>query len=217
MKTFVEFLELCESSMRDGRGGRLSPRGPSANRFDRNKQRQDASNRAALSKAGFHRSPRRITGPGARKIKYTETSSSPHHETETSTYANQSDFAASKIGNLGPKGNVPTSKRVSKARAIRWQLGGDRTPRPVHDVAISSKRTYNDDNSPSTSTMQRGRSFRREVTQGVAHNLERAGAKPGDIRTSRPTSDSRSRMYDKELGAKTNRRTGLTADRIRKP
>ncbi|NDB83548.1 MAG: hypothetical protein EB127_12615, partial [Alphaproteobacteria bacterium] len=175
--------------------------------------RQDASNRAALSKAGFSRSPKPITGKGGRKIKYTETSASTHHGTETSTHANQSDYAAGKIGNLGPKGNKPTSKRAFKAKQIRTQLGGDRTPKPVHDVSVNKNRTYNDDDA---STMTKGRSFRQEVTKGVSANLQKAGAKPGDIRTSTPTSSSRSRMYGRTHGLNTSKRTGITVDRITK-
>ena len=212
MITFVEFLELCESSTGESGRRRVSSRGPSANRSDRNKQRQDNSNRAALSKAGFSRSPKPVTGKGGRKTKWTETSTSSHHDTETGTYANQSDYATSKIGNLGPKGNKPTSKRALKAKQIRKQLGGDRTPRPVHDVAVNKKRTYDDDNS---STMTKGRSFRKEVTKGVSDNLKKAGAKSGDIVTSTPTSDSRSRMYGKTHNTKTSKRTGVTVNRIR--
>ena len=212
MITFTEFLELCESSTGESGRRRVSSRGPSANRFDRNKQRQDKSNRAALSKAGFSRSPKPVTGKGGRKTKWTETSTSSHHDTETGTYANQSDYATSKIGNLGPKGNKPTSKRALKAKQIRKQLGGDRTPRPVHDVAVNKKRTYDDDNS---STMTKGRSFRKEVTKGVSDNLKKAGAKSGDIVTSTPTSDSRSRMYGKTHNTKTSKRTGVTVNRIR--
>lgn len=212
MITFVEFLELCESSTGESGRRRVSSRGPSANMSDRNKQRQDNSNRAALSKAGFSRSPRPVTGKGGRKTKWTETSTSSHHSTETGTYANQSDYATTKIGNLGPKGNKPTSKRALKAKQVRKQLGGDRTPRQVHDVAVNKKRTYDDDNS---STMTKGRSFRKEVTKGVSDNLKKAGAKSGDIVTSTPTSDSRSRMYGKTHNTKTSKRTGTTVNRIR--
>jgi hypothetical protein len=217
MKTFQEFVlecyELEESSGSELGRRRLSSRGPSSNRSDRNKQRQDKSNRAALSKAGFSRSPRPVTGKGGRKTKWTETSTSSHHDTETGTYANQSDYAASKIGNLGPKGKKPTSKRALQAKQVRKQLGGDRTSRPVHDVAVNKKRTYDDDNS---STMTKGRSFRKEVTKGVSDNLKKAGAKSGDIVTSTPTSDSRSRMYGKTHNTKTSKRTGITVNRITK-
>ena len=210
MITFVEFLELCESSTDESGRRRVSSRGPSANRSDRNKQRQDNSNRAALSKAGFSRSPRPVTGKGGRKTKWTETSTSTNHGTETATHANQSDYAASKIGNLGPKGKKPTIQRALKAKQILKQIGGDRTPRPVHDVAVNKNR--HDDGS---STMKKGRSFKQEVTKGVPSNLEKAGAKPGDIVTSTPTSGSRSRMYGRTHNTNTSKRTGITVDRIR--
>ena len=229
MITFAEFLELCESSTGESGRRRVSSRGPEANRSDRNKQRQDKSNRAALSKAGFSRSPRPVTGKGGRRIKYTETSVSTHHGTETATYSNQSDYATSKIGNLGPKRNKPTSKIALKAKQIRKQLGGDRTSRPVHDVSVFSrspkpvtgkggrrtKSTETSTSTPSTHLMTKGRSFSKEVKKGVPDNLKKAGAKSSDIVTSSPTSDSRSRMYGRTHNTKTNKRTGITVDRIR--
>jgi len=204
-------IELEESSSGESGSRLLSSRGPAQSRSERNKQRQDKSNRAALSKAGFSRSPRPITGTGGRRIKWTETSASINHETETATHANQSDYATGKIGNLGPKGNKPTSKRALKAKQILKQIGGDRTPKPVHDVSVNKNRTYNDDDA---STMTKGRSFRQEVTKGVSVNLQKAGAKPGDIRTSTPTSSSRSRMYGRTHGLNTSKRTGITVDRV---
>jgi len=210
MITFKQFLDLSESSTGERGRRRLSSRGPAASKSDRNKQRQDKSNRAALSKAGFSRSPRPVTGVGARKTKWTETSASTHHSTETATSANQSDYAAKQIGNLGTKGKTPTSQRALKAKQIRKQLGGDRTPRKVHDVAVNNVR--HDDGS---STMTKGRSFRNEVTKGVSDNLKKAGAKSGDIVTSTPTSDSRSRMYGRTHNTNTSKRTGVTVNRIR--
>ena len=200
-KEFVEIAKLCESS-------RLFPRGPAASRSDRNKQRQDRSNRAALAKAGFSRSPRPVTGSGSRKTKWTETSVSSHHGTETATHANQSDYAAAKIGNVGTKGNIPTSQRALKAKKIKQQLGGDRTSKPIHDVAVNKSR--NDD----ASIMARGRSFKKEVTKGVSDNLKKVGAKPGDLVTSTPTSSSRSRMYGRTHNTKTSKRTGITVNRV---
>ncbi len=210
IRTFKEFLELCESSSGES-GRRLLPsRGPEQSRSERRKQQQDKSNRAALSKAGFSRSSRPITGTGARGIKWTETSASTNHGTETATYKNQSDYATSQIGNTGPKRNIPTIQRALKAKQILKQFGGDRTPRPVHDVAVNKNR--HDDGS---STMTKGRSFKQEVTKGVPSNLEKAGAKVGDIKTSTPTSDSRSKMYRKyDATGETNKRTGITADRV---
>jgi hypothetical protein len=63
--------------------------------------------------------------------------------------------------------------------------------------------------------MTKGRSFKQEVTKGVPSNLEKAGAKVGDIKTSTPTSDSRSKMYRKyDATGETNKRTGITVDRV---
>jgi hypothetical protein len=213
MKTFQEFIlecyELEESSLGERSSGRrLSSRGPSSDKWERGKQRKVSSSNAALKKAGFKRSTKYEAGKKGRPAKWTETSTSSHHDTETATYANQSDYASRHVGKKGA-----TSKRVSKLKKLRTQLGGDRTPRPVHNVAVNKKRTYDDDNS---STMTKGRSFRREVTQGVSSNLKKAGAKPGDIVTSNPTSSSRSRMYGRTHSTKTDKRTGVTVDRVRK-
>lgn len=207
-KEFVEEIELLESSSGERGTRRLPSRGPSSDRFERNKQRNVSSSNAALKKAGFKRSTKYMSGTKGRPTKWTETSTSSHHGTETGTYANQSDYAARATIKRGA-----TSTRVSKLKRIRAQLGGDRTSRPVHDVAVVKKRTFND--TPS-STMTRGRSFRQEVTKGVPDNLKKAGAKAGDIVTSTPTSGSRSRMYGKTHNTKTDSRTGMTVNRVRK-
>lgn len=206
-REFVERVELSESSGGERGRRRLSPRGPSSDRFERNKQRNVSSSNAALKKAGFKRSTKYMSGAKGRPTKWTETSTSSHHDTETGTYANQSDYASRSV----PKGGA-TSTRVSKLKKIRTQLGGDRTSRPVHDVAVNKKRTYDD--TPS-STMTKGRSFKKEVTKGVPDNLKKAGAKTGDIVSSTPTSDSRSRMYGRTHNTRTDRRTGKTINRVR--
>lgn len=206
-KEFVEEIELLESSSGERGTRRLPSRGPSSDRFERNKQRNVSSSNAALKKAGFKRSTKYMSGTKGRPTKWTETSTSSHHGTETGTYANQSDYAARATIKRGA-----TSTRVSKLKRIRAQLGGDRTSRPVHDVAVVKKRTFND--TPS-STMTKGRSFRQEVTKGVPDNLKKAGAKAGDIVTSTPTSGSRSRMYGKTHNTKTDSRTGMTVNRVR--
>jgi hypothetical protein len=206
---FIERVELSESSGGERGRRRVSPRGPSSDRFERTRQRNVSSSNAALKKAGFKRSTKYMTGAKGRPIKWTETSTSSHHDTETGTHANQSDYASRSV----PKnGATPTSTRVSKLKRIRTQLGGDRTSRPVHDVAVNKKRTYND--TPS-GTMTRGRSFKKEVTKGVPDNLKKAGAKTGDIVSSTPTSGSRSRMYGRTHNTRTDSRTGKTINRFR--
>lgn len=206
-REFVERAELSESSGGERGTRRLSSRGPSSDKFERDKQRNVSSSNAALKKAGFKRSTKYMSGAKGRPTKWTETSTSSHHDTETATYANQSDYASRTATKRGA-----TSTRVSKLKKIRTQLGGDRTSRPVHDVAVNKKRTYND--TPS-STMTKGRSFRKEVTKGVSDNLKKAGAKAGDIVTSNPTSGSRSRMYGRTHNTRTDSRTGRTANRFR--
>lgn len=206
-REFVERAELSESSGGERGRRRVSSRGPSSDKFERNKQRNVSSSNAALKKAGFKRSTKYMSGAKGRPTKWTETSTSSHHGTETATHANQSDYASRSATKRGA-----TSTRVSKLKKIRTQLGGDRTSRPVHDVSVNKKRTYND--TPS-STMTKGRSFRKEVTKGVPDNLKKAGAKTGDIVTSSPTSGSRSRMYGRTHNARTDSRTGKTANRFR--
>lgn len=206
-KEFIERVELSESSGGERGRRRVSSRGPSSDRFERNKQRKLSSSNAALKKAGFKRSTKDMSGAKGRPTKWTETSSSSHHDTETATHANQSDYASRSVLKKGA-----TSTRVSKLKKIRTQLGGDRTSRPVHVVAVNKKRTYND--TPS-STMTKGRSFKKEVTKGVPDNLKKAGAKTGDIVSSTPTSGSRSRMYGRTHNARTDSRTGNTINRVR--
>jgi len=222
MITFKEFLDLVESST--GERHRVVRHGPKKNKYSRGVQRRDNSDRAALKKAGFRRSGSIDYHPSNNEI-----SNSEHHSTVVSSYANQSDYArdsgGSKIKRSKTTGVsvVPTSQRVSKLKKLKTQMGGDRTARRVHDVAIegNDERDKND----SKDLISRGKSFKKE-TRAVPDTLKKVGAEKGDVVTSNPLGvmkgedkkkggEKRARIYNKELGGTVDRRTGTMMGRVK--
>ena len=226
MITFQKFMQLCESSSDERGRRRLPPKGPSKNKYSRSRQQADTSDKAALKKAGFRRSPNKDPYP-----EDSESSSSEYHTTDVGTFKNQSDYAKISLPRKKPFSGerksyivTPTKERVRRVRAVRKQMGGDRTPKPVHDVAIFSQDETPQKNDP-VNLIPRGKSFKKEV-RAVPDALKKAGAKPGDKVTATPQGvmrgeDSkkgakpRDKIYTKELGAKMNPKTGITMGTVR--
>lgn len=224
MITFQEFLSLAESSSPE-RGSKLLPSsGPATTAYGRRRQRVKNTTKSALQKAGFKRSPSKKMN-----TKYGESENSDHHETTITTHKNQSDYAAKNMGNkrqTTPKGEkiVSTNKLARKAKAIRKQMGGDRTSKPVHDVDIYSRDDDFEKNDP-TKLISRGKSFKREI-RAVPKSLKNAGAKPGDKVSSTPMgimpgedaetgAKKRAKLYAKELGAKISHKTRKASGTVR--
>lgn len=216
MITFKQFLELAESSMPERGRRRVSPRGITGNPRKRKEIRTRTSDKAALKKAGFRTSPTNQE-PGEHVH-----SSSPFHRTTVGTYKNQADYTLDntpkKTSPYGGSKVTPTSTRVRQARAIRNQMGGDRTSRLVHDVSIvpSGSHVKND----SKDLIKRGKSFKQE-TKKVPDTLKKTGAKPTDKVTAEPAAymrgedqkkgkQKRAEIYNKEFGAKMSSKTGRT-------
>jgi hypothetical protein len=213
-------MELAESSSPERGRRRLSPQGPLKNKFSRGRQREDTSNKAAIKKAGFKRSPSKDPYP-----QDNETQSSEHHTTGVATYKKQSDYALDNMPKKKRFGRKPrpTAEIVRRAKAIRKQIGGDRTSKPVHDVSINTK-----DATPKNSSRElisRGKSFKKEL-RAVPDSLKKVGAKPGDKVTSTPQgvmpgedrkegAKKRDKIYTKELGSKMNPKTGKTMGTVR--
>jgi hypothetical protein len=222
MITFQQFLELAESSTSERGKRRLAPKGPLKNKFSRGRQNLNTSNKVALKKAGFKRSDNKDRYPQDHEV-----SSSDHHTTGVATYKNQSDYAVDNAPikkGFGRKKVRPTSERVQKLKALRKQMGGDRTSKPVHDVSIGSNDTTTSKNS-SKQLISRGKSFKKEV-RAVPDTLKKAGAKPGDKVASTPQgvmpgenpkegAKKRDKIYTKELGSKMNPKTGKTMGTVR--
>jgi hypothetical protein len=196
----------------------VPPRGPGENTWDRIDARRSISDKAVLKKAGFKRSQ------SGEQPKETEAWASPHHSTMVRTYKNQSDYVIDQVPHKNLSSGRSTRKVrstasiVRHAKALRKQLGGDRTSKPVHDVAILSDRAYAK-NDPED-LISRGRSFRKEVG-AVPSALWKAGANPGDKVTSEPSGimsgediikgkEKRDKIYTKVLKAKMNPKTGKT-------
>lgn len=222
MRTYKEFIELIESST--GERHRVVRHGPKKNKYSRGVQRRDNSDRAALKKAGFRRSGNIDYHPSNSEI-----SNSEHHSTVVSSYANQSDYARDSGGAKVKRSRVkgvsvtPTSERVSKLRKLRHQMGGDRTVRRVHDVAIEGNEER--DKNDKKDLISRGKSFKKE-TRAVPDTLKKVGAERGDVVTSNPMGvmkgedkkkggEKRAGIYNKELGGKVDRRTGTMMGRVR--
>lgn len=225
MITFKEFLELVESSSPERGRRRLAPQGPFKNKFSRGRQRQRTVDKVALKKAGFKTPPTKDSFP---QRDY-QASSSEYHATNVETFKNQSDYASNnlpskRISTRGGEKPRPTKERVIRARALRKQLGGDRTSRPVHDVSIHSKGDTPRKNDPDK-LIPRAKSFTKEV-RAVPDTLKKAGANPGDKGTSQPQgvmpgenrkqgAKKRDKIYTKALGSKMNPKTGRTMGTVR--
>ena len=224
MITFQKFMELCESSSPESGRRRLAPQGPLKNKFSRGRRRQDTVDKVALKKAGFKRSPNKDSFP-----QDYQASSSKHHATSIETYKNQSDYASDNLPSkrLSTRGGDkprPTKERVIRAKALRNQMGGDRTSRPVHDVSIHSKGDTPDKNDPDN-LISRVKSFTKEL-RAVPDALKKAGAKPGDKGSATPQgvmpgenreqgAQKRDKIYTKALGSKMNPKTGRTIGNVR--
>jgi hypothetical protein len=219
MITFQKFMELCESSSPESGRRRLASKGPLKNKFSRGRQRQDTVDKVALKKAGFKRSANKDPYPQDHQA-----SSSKYHDTNVDTYKSQSDYAgdnipSKRVSTRGGEKPRPTKERVLKAKAIRKQLGGDRTSKPVHDVSIHTKDDTPRKNDPDK-LIPRAKSFTGEV-RAVPDTLKKVGAKPGDKVTSQPQgvlpgenrgqgAKKRDKIYTKALGSKMNPKTGRT-------
>ena len=227
MITFKEFLELVESSSPEKGRRRLTSRGPKDWKWDRLDDRRKTSNRVALKKAGFKRNA------SGEEPKETSHYSSPYHYTAVGTYKNQSDYALDgvqdknlEVGNLRGRGRkvTPTATIVRDLKALRKQMGGDRTSKPVHDVSIHAD---DDDISKNDqkNLIPRGKSFKKEL-RSVPQALKNAGAKPGDIITAEPDGvmigedpkegrKKRDKIYTKQFRSKMNPKTGVTMGRMK--
>lgn len=223
MITFKEFIELAESSSPERGRRRLASRGPSPYPYERLDARRETSNRAALKKAGFKR---RGSGEDAEEH---QSSSSPDHSTVVTTHKTQSDYAVDNIKHKGlgtGQGRTkvtPTADRVRRAKALKKQLGGDRTSKKVHDVEIVNDTAYRKNDREDL--ISRGRSFKQEV-KSVPKALQKAGAKPGDKVSAEPAAtmrgedpkkgkEKRDKIYTKEFKAKMNPVTGKTMGTMR--
>ena len=219
--TFSDFMALCESSSPERGRRRLAPKGPLKNKYSLSRQNANTSDKAALKKAGFKRSPNKYHYPQENEV-----SSSDYHTTNVATYKHQSDYAKDSMPKKQPFSGkrksyivIPTAKRVLHARALRKQMGGDRTSKPVHDVSIGA-----DDETISKNDqynlIPRIKSFTGEV-RAVPDTLKKAGAKPGYKVSATPQgvmpgenskqgAKKRDKIYTRILGSKMNPKTGRT-------
>lgn len=213
-----------ESSMPEKGKRLLAPRGPSRYDMHRLNQRRINSDKVALRKAGFRRTPKSNTD-------FYADNNSQHHSTSVTTHPNQSGYAISKTKNknistgMRPRGKVnSTASRVKELKTLRKQLGSDRTSRKVHDVTINTTTPHGKNDSDNL--FKRHRSFRQSIYD-IPKTLRNAGAKPGDKVTGEPAETmhgakntksgktKRDKLYNEILGKKMNSKTGVTVGTYR--
>lgn len=200
--------------------------GPKRNKYSRGAIRAQTSARIALRKAGYHRNADVDFHSRDSKV-----SSSPEHKTKISSYENQSNYAHDTVtpkidvSKSGKKSVTPTSERVKQLKRLRRQMGGDRTARGVHDVAIVTKGNKKYEKNDPTNQMRRGRSFKQEV-KAVPETLRKIDAQTGDIVSAVPLGtmkgenkkeggDRRTKIYQKNLGGERDRVSGVMMGRLK--
>jgi predicted GNAT family acetyltransferase len=170
MKTVKEFLE-------EGRLKQLTT-GPSRSRTGLDRQRKDASERAAFRKAGMRR-----TQSGGSRQRFSSTSNkNEYSKTAITSYPSQSAYAKDAIPEKEQhfkdgKGVKSTKDRAIFLKRLKKQLKTTRTRRGVHAVDILPKGDYKK-NDPKDS-IPRGREFQRVVRE-VPQEVKNAGGKKGD-------------------------------------
>lgn len=136
-------------------------------------KRKTASALAAFKKSKFRANRDDVERVDDDNRTYSDTSH-PHHNVDIDTDRNQATHA---MWNLPKSGPSRSSKRVLYLKALKRQLGGTRTRKPVHNIEIGDK-YWNTKNS-SHQLVSRGKSFFNAI-KSTPDYLKRAGAKPGD-------------------------------------
>ena len=236
-RTFKEFLELCESS-----SGERMPRGSTGSRTGRalNQMKRDEKSTAAIArKAG-------LKGTGKLSTKDLRTSARDYTtydsdddlddigSTEQDHYIRTHSSArkAAKGERLINKRNqvgyftqkvTPSSQSVRKVKDFKTQMtkaGANKTGK-VHTVDIMP-RDSEFGKGDRTKQIERGKNFFQAITD-TPKQVKRAGAKPGDAVTGKPTAvmsgenpktgaEKRAKLYGKMFGKRSTKaspKTGL--------
>lgn len=170
MKSVKEFLE-------EGTLKQLTT-GPSRSRTGLDRQRKDASERAAFRKAGM----RRTQSGGSRQRFSSTNDKNKYSKTAITSYPSQSAYAKDAIPEKEQhfrdgKGVKSTKDRAIFLKRLKKQLKTTRTRRGVHAVDILPKGDYKK-NDPKDS-IPRGREFQ-HVVREVPQEVKNAGGKKGD-------------------------------------
>ena len=203
MKSVKEFLE-------EGTLKQLTT-GPSRSRTGLDRQRKDASERAAFRKAGM----RRTQSGGSRQRFSSTNDKNKYSKTAITSYPSQSAYAKDSVPEKEKHGSDGGGVRSTKDRALhlkrlKKQMKTTRTRRGVHAVDILPKGDYKK-NDPKDS-IPRGREFQRVVRE-VPQEVKNAGGKKGDKivgKAAEPMPGSknpeagrrkRRKLYSKAIGA----------------
>lgn len=185
--------------------------GPSRSMVGLERQRRDASERAAFRRAGMRRTQ---SGGNRQRFSWTH-DPEERNKTAITSYPSQSSYAKDVIPEkekerMYGKGVRSTKERALFLKRLRRQLRTTRTTRGVHNVDILPKGDFKK-NDP-RELMSRGRAYRDAIKQ-IPAEIQKAGGKRGDkitgkaaevmIGSTNPEQGRQKRriLYSKELGA----------------
>lgn len=182
--------------------------GPSRSPFGRERQRRDASERAAFKRAGMRR-----TQPGGNRQRFYSTNEkNKYSKTAITSYPSQSAYAQDSLPpkKEDGKGVKPTRDRALFLRRLRRQLKTSRTPRKVHAVDILPRGEYGKNNPEKL--MSRGKEYH-DAVEKIPDEIKSAGGKSGDKIAGKATEvmsgstniekgrEKRRKLYSKKLKA----------------
>jgi predicted kinase len=183
--------------------------GPSRSRVGLDRQRKDASERAAFRRSGMRRS----TSGGRYPHKFTTTGDqNEYSRTTISSYPSQSAYARDMLPDKDKngKGVVKTQDRALYLKRLKRQLKTTRTEREVHNVDVLPRGDYKK-NDPKQ-LVSRGKEYHNAVKE-IPQEVKKSGGKPGDKIVGKAAEvmpgskdvekgrKSRRKLYSKILGA----------------
>ena len=196
--------------------------GPSRSPVGRERQRRDASERAAFRRAGVRRA--RPKGRARFNAIRSDTSS-----TAITSYPNQTAYAKEFMPDKSERKSVldgtgkvnPTSKRALYLRRLARQTGS-RSNKQVHAVDILPTKDFKKDD---PGYMSRGRQYHKDV-EDIPNKVKSSGGKAGDVIVGKAAEvlsgsknvkkgrEAREKTYTKKLGA--TRRDPITNVQVAK-
>jgi predicted kinase len=200
-KTFTEFI--VESRLK------AITTGPSRSRVGLDRQRKDASERAAFRRSGMRRS----TSGGRYPHKFTTTGDqNEYSRTTISSYPSQSAYARDMLPDKDKngKGVVKTQDRALYLKRLKRQLKTTRTKRKVHNVDVLPRGDYKKNDSKQL--VSRGKEYHNAVKE-IPQEVKKSGGKAGDKIVGKAAEvmpgskdvekgrKSRRKLYSKVLGA----------------
>lgn len=198
MITFRQFMGTAQELQEVYRAITL---GPSRSPVGRERQRRDASERAAFKRAGVRRA--RPKGRARFNAIRSDTSS-----TAITSYPNQTAYAQEFMPDKKDRKVTPTAKRALYLRRLSRQTGS-RSNRQVHAVDILPTKDFKKGD---PGYMSRGRQYHQDV-KDIPSKVKSSGGKSGDVIVGKAAEvlsgsknvkrgrEAREKTYTKKLGA----------------